>query len=206
MTSEKGRFQKGHKTWNKGKKGYTNSGSFKKGHEFIKGSEKSWFKKGHIPKHSKIKKEELIRMYKEGKSINEIAEHFRCRIATVYQFFDRYKLKLRTRLDGEPYTKEFNLKFKNLIRKRDNQICMLCNIHREKLKEALLVHHINYNKQLSIPENSISLCRSCHGKTNGNRKLWIQFFQSLLSMRYGYQYSETNEIILEVENSNIEGS
>ncbi len=99
----------------------------------------------------------------------------------------------------EPYTKEFNNKFKRSIRKRDNQICMLCRIHREKCKRALDVHHINYDKQLSIPENCISLCWNCHLKTNFNRKNWIYFFQSLLSKKYGYKYSEKQEAIINIK-------
>lgn len=96
----------------------------------------------------------------------------------------------------EPYNKSFNNKFKRAIRKRDNQICMMCGIHREKLNEALTIHHINYNKLLSIPQNCISLCRKCHAKTNYNRKHWITFFQDLLSKLYNYKYSENQEIIL----------
>lgn len=94
----------------------------------------------------------------------------------------------------EKYTKEFNKQFKRAIRKRDNQICMLCGIHREKLKRALSIHHINYDKKLSIPKNCISLCDNCHAKTNYNRKHLIKFFQDLLSERYGYEYD--NETIL----------
>jgi len=96
----------------------------------------------------------------------------------------------------EPYTKEFNRKFKRAIRKRDNQICMLCGVHREKLNKALFIHHINYDKELSIPQNCLCLCNSCHTKTNSNRKSWIKFFQSLLSEKYGYEYSENQEIII----------
>ncbi len=104
-------------------------------------------------------------------------------------------------LSFEPYTKEFNDKFKRRIRKRDNQICMLCGIHREKLKRTLSIHHINYDKKLSIPENSVSLCANCHAKTNGNRKQWILFFQSLLSEKYGYEYEDNLPIInLEIKN------
>lgn len=95
----------------------------------------------------------------------------------------------------EPYDKTFNKEFKRLIRKRDNQICMLCNIHREKLNRALHVHHVNYNKLLSIPQNCISLCTSCHSKTRVNRKYWILFFKNLLSDRYEYKYDEENIII-----------
>ena len=101
----------------------------------------------------------------------------------------------------EPYDKNFNNLFKRLIRKRDNQICMLCGIHREKLNRALHVHHINYIKKLTIPQNCISLCNSCHTKTGFNRKHWTTFFQSLLSERYKYNYSKEGEIKLEVLNN-----
>ncbi|MFW9872065.1 MAG: HNH endonuclease [Candidatus Thorarchaeota archaeon] len=98
----------------------------------------------------------------------------------------------------EPYDKKFNNLFKRRIRKRDNQVCMLCGIHSEKLKRALSVHHINYNKKLTMPENCISLCLPCHMKTNNNRKHWIKFFQELLSEKYGYQY-EYNKPIINLE-------
>ena len=99
----------------------------------------------------------------------------------------------------EPYTKEFSNKFKRAIRKRDNQICILCGIHREKLNKALFIHHINYDKELSVAQNCLSLCNSCHTKTNSNRKYWIGFFQGLLSEKYEYKYSESREIILKTE-------
>ena len=100
----------------------------------------------------------------------------------------------------EPYSPEFNNIFKRRIRKRDNYICMLCGIHKEKYWKAFDIHHINYNKNLSIPQNCISLCNSCHTKTNYNRKHWTKFFYDLLSERYGYSYHKNNEIILEVKN------
>ncbi len=96
------------------------------------------------------------------------------------------------------YDEKFNRTFKKLIRKRDNQICMLCNKHREKLSRALHVHHINYNKELTMPQNSISLCTSCHTKTNHNRTHWIKFFQSLLSEKYNYDYSENSMMIINI--------
>ena len=41
---------------------------------------------------------------------------------------------------------------------------MICGIHREKLKRAFSIHHINYDKELTIKENCISLCIKCHSK------------------------------------------
>ncbi len=68
----------------------------------------------------------------------------------------------------------------------------------EKLKKPLFIHHIDYDKKLTIPQNCISLCNPCHTKTNFNRKYWIIFFHSLLLEKYNYKYSENNEIIMEV--------
>lgn len=100
----------------------------------------------------------------------------------------------------EPYTPQFNAKFRRAIRKRDNYICMLCGIHQERLSRALSVHHINYDKKLSIQQNCISLCLRCHNETKENRKHWTKFFQSLLAEKYDYQYSETGEIVLNLGN------
>lgn len=96
----------------------------------------------------------------------------------------------------EPYSLNFNNKFKRYIRKRDNQVCMICGIHREKLNKSLPIHHINYDKKLSIPQNCISLCNSCHMKTNYNRKYWIKFFHNLLSEKYSYKYKKQEVIII----------
>lgn len=86
--------------------------------------------------------------------------------------------------------KIYNNKFKNNIRQRDNQVCMNCGIHREKLKSALSVHHINYDKNLTIKENCITLCRKCHGLTTINREYWINLFQDKLFKLYGYNYEK----------------
>ena len=79
---------------------------------------------------------------------------------------------------------------------------MKCGIHREKLSKVLTVHHMNYDKKMSIPQNCCALCRRCNIEVNKNRPHWTKFFQSLLSEKYDYQYSETGEIILEIKNEN----
>jgi len=94
----------------------------------------------------------------------------------------------------EPYGQEFDGQFKRLILKRDNYICMKCEIPIDKLNKSLIIHHIDYNKRLSIPENCISLCdskpNSCHQRTNTNREYWRKLFQEKLSKLYGYEYEE----------------
>jgi len=110
-------------------------------------------------------------------------------------------------LSFEHYGPEFNNKFKRAIRKRENQVCIKCGIHREKLSKALFIHHINYNKKLTIPQNCCAVCNNCNSEVNGNRAHWQKFFQSLLSEKYGYQYSEDGEIILELgKKENLNGT
>jgi hypothetical protein len=105
-------------------------------------------------------------------------------------------------LSYQGYDSEFSRPFKKMIRQRDNYTCLLCNIHQERLSRALHIHHVNYDKQLCIIENCVSLCQPCHNLTNLNRSYWIKFFQELLSKKYGYQYSPNGEAII---NFNLKG-
>ena len=102
----------------------------------------------------------------------------------------------------EPYGLDFNKQFKNKIRQRDNYSCQVCNLFEEDAKKLynkrLIVHHIDYNKLNSFPQNCISLCVSCHTKTNTNRESWKIFFQDLLKRNYNYQYTEDQKIILDL--------
>jgi hypothetical protein len=101
-------------------------------------------------------------------------------------------------ISKEQYGEEFNLKLKNKIRVRDNQVCMNCGIHREKLNYALTIHHINYDKKCNFDENLISLCKKCHGLTNLNREYWKPLFQNQLSKLHNYPYSIEGNIIFKL--------
>jgi hypothetical protein len=71
------------------------------------------------------------------------------------------------------YPKVWNGTFKKMIRERDNYTCAICKQYGDN------VHHINYVKMDTNPENCITLCRSCHCKTNTNREYWVEYFASL---------------------------
>jgi len=80
----------------------------------------------------------------------------------------------------EQYTQGWTSVLKESIRERDNYICKVCGIHQDELGgwyKRLDCHHIDYNKKNLNPGNLISLCRSCHIKTNFNRDYWIEFFK-----------------------------
>ena len=95
------------------------------------------------------------------------------------------------------YTFDFSKQFKKKIRERDNHCCVICNKLQEELTQKLNVHHIDYDKKNTFPQNCLSLCRECHSKTNFNRNHWKLFFQSLLKERYNYEYTEDQKIILD---------
>ena len=76
----------------------------------------------------------------------------------------------------EAYGLEFNEDLKEVIRNRDRRKCFICEKTELENKEKLTVHHIDYDKKNNNPNNLISLCRKCHGLTNGNRNYWENFF------------------------------
>lgn len=68
------------------------------------------------------------------------------------------------------YPKEWSSKFKKMIRERDNYTCAICKQH------GTDVHHINYVKADTNPGNCVTLCKSCHARTNSNREYWTEYF------------------------------
>lgn len=126
-------------------------------------------------------------------------EEFRKRISAGKQGINLDEWK--SFINSDAY-KNFTDKFKRAIRKRDNYICLKCGKHQEKEKHSLSVHHINYDKDLTIKENCCTVCRKCNSEVNANKKHWIKFFQSLLAGKYGYKYSEDNKVILNLKSKN----
>ena len=70
----------------------------------------------------------------------------------------------------EPYSVDWTETLKRAIRERDHYICQICN------ENGWIVHHIDYNKKNCNPDNLITLCSSCHTRTNHNRNFWIAYF------------------------------
>ena len=81
-----------------------------------------------------------------------------------------------------PYPIEFNDELREKIRIRDNHTCQICKRVNPDLEltipRVLQVHHIDYNKENHAEANLISLCVSCHMKTNANREYWLGYFKN----------------------------
>jgi len=202
---------KGAKFFNKGKH-YSSKTEFKKGEHFItefkkeetSGENNPFFGKKHTIESRKKMSKSLKGKVPWINGKNHTLEA-RKKISAIRQGIPIEQWKEFTSFKS--YDQDFDNKFKGAIRKRDNQICMLCGIHREKLNRALDVHHINGDKKMSIPQNCISLCRACHlhivhkdDKNKEEKENWIRLLQGKLTKSYGYSYSEEGEIVLELNN------
>ena len=80
----------------------------------------------------------------------------------------------------KPYGPGDNEELKEQIRRRDNYSCQECKIVWIKKEEKFVVHHIDYDKKNHVPWNRITLCHSCHSKTNNNnRDYWTEHFYEI---------------------------
>jgi hypothetical protein len=82
----------------------------------------------------------------------------------------------------EDYGIEWTDILRQSIRERDGYACKKCGINQSELlgmHKKLSVHHIDYDKKNLDPKNLITLCVSCHMKTNFNREKWLEYFKSL---------------------------
>lgn len=73
-----------------------------------------------------------------------------------------------------PYSTDWTRSLRISIRERDRYTCQICG--EKQGDRAFSIHHIDYNKLNCDPSNLITLCQSCHSKTNVNRKHWINYF------------------------------
>lgn len=71
--------------------------------------------------------------------------------------------------------KEWNDNLRTSVRKRDNFSCAICK------NNGYDVHHIDYDKFNNNVLNLITLCRSCHAKTNFNREIWKKLLLEIIN-------------------------
>lgn len=76
----------------------------------------------------------------------------------------------------EPYSIGWNKTFKEQIRYRDGYKCQICGCPEIENRKNLSIHHRDYDKKNLQMNNLISLCKSCHMKTNFNREYWLGYF------------------------------
>lgn len=83
-----------------------------------------------------------------------------------------------------PYTTDWTETLRQAIRERDRYTCQMPGCNRKQGDRAFAVHHIDYDKLNSNPDNLITLCTKCHSKTNSNRKYYINLLTNLTKKHY----------------------
>lgn len=88
----------------------------------------------------------------------------------------------------EPYCVLFNNEFKERARDFFNNKCVECGKTEAENGRKLDVHHVNYHKDACCNENIkplfVTLCTSCHMKTNFNREYWEEKYTNLINVNY----------------------
>lgn len=95
----------------------------------------------------------------------------------------------------EPYCIKWTHEFRERVRKFFGYKCVLCG---STSTHRLCVHHINYNKSsccTDVKPLFVTLCRSCHSKTNRKREYYEQHFTEMITNGYdGKCYLGIDEI------------
>lgn len=85
--------------------------------------------------------------------------------------------KSRYERNGKIYCETW-LELRKEIYRRDKWKCQECGVHcHNGPKRKIQCHHIDYNVNNNSGENLITLCASCHAKTNFKRSDWIAYFR-----------------------------
>ena len=81
---------------------------------------------------------------------------------------------------GREYHQDWHI-IRKEIYKRDNWTCQECGVHchGNGTKDKIQCHHIDYNIDNIRDDNLITLCASCHMKTNFKRDDWTEHFKSI---------------------------
>jgi len=83
------------------------------------------------------------------------------------------------------YGAEFDNTKREQVRFRDHYKCQVCGCPQIENDRQLSVHHKDYNKKNNELNNLITLCQSCHVKTNLNREYWQLYFEEKILINVG---------------------
>lgn len=78
--------------------------------------------------------------------------------------------------------------YQEYVLNRDNNECQNPDCRKNCNHLSMNRHHINYDKEDCHYKNIITICRSCNSRANGNRKYWTEFYQNIMTEKYGYKY------------------
>ena len=138
-------------------------------------------------------KDDMYKMYVvDNMSTHQIGTHVGVSHGTIRKWLVKYDIDLRNGSEalmgkwvGElspvwrggltKYCHKFNESFRESIREEFGRKCFICGKSEEDNGQKLSVHHTNFDRNCmcgNVECRFVSLCKSCHGKTNYNRFYW----------------------------------
>lgn len=151
--------------WNKGKIGLQHCPEWKKEKmRSLIGKKHPMWKGGISKNKAHINNRQKERRHKIG-----ISKNYNCKTNGL-----RVK---RCDSQGREYAENWGELRKNIY-KRDKWLCQECKIkcHGNGTKDKIQCHHIDYNVGNNESSNLITLCASCHSKTNFKKVDWTKYF------------------------------
>lgn len=87
-----------------------------------------------------------------------------------------------------PYSMIFDYEFKNMIRKRDGNACVVTGMtneeHKAKYGRSLHVHHWTYDKDVTDPFYFVTVTCGINIAAETNRGEWIDMFNGIMEDKY----------------------
>ncbi len=185
--------------WNKGLKGIHLSPNteFKKGSKFADSHKR---KISQALKNRRIYWKDKISIALKGKKRKPMSDECKAKISCANlgkQYSSKGRMWSKARREAQKSivrTRKLNPKpiikngkeyhpywhnIRKVIYKRDHWICQDCGSHcHNTTKRKIQCHHIDYNENNNNPTNLITLCASCHAKTNFRREDWLEYFNN----------------------------
>jgi len=170
----KGIYKHIHRPWNKDKKGIFSLETRKKISEAQKGNKKRLGKYHNEETKNKIRFKKLGSKHTEKTKKKMSLAHKGKQPKNSINWKGKNHPHWKGGISFNPYPVDWTKTLKRSIRERDKYTCQICG-----KEPSIYCHHIDYNKLNCNPENLITLCHSCHTKTNFNRNYWIEYFKKL---------------------------
>lgn len=131
----------------------------------------------------------LKKAYKEGRRKSNMTDEVRNKISETLKrkgikpknCEEKGRIPWNKNISGNrEYSYDWNDTLKRAIRERDGFTCQVCKKEWDEDKDVQFdVHHIDYDKENCNPNNLITLCKSCHSKTGGQREFWEKELKGL---------------------------
>jgi len=141
---------------------------------------------GNIGKHSKpLSPEHRIKLSEAHKGKKLSPEH--CASLSAANKGEKH-WNWKGGISFEPYCENFDEPFHERCREFFGRVCVECGKTEEKNGQKLSVHHVNYDKMVccnGTKPTFVTLCVSCHTKTNYNKEHWEKHFTDMINDKYG---------------------